>query len=222
MNDPYKILGVSPTASDETVREAYKRMAVKYSTDDYADSSLGDIAEQRMAELDAAFDQIMSARRVGAAKGNATGSAGSAQQNRQAGYTSTSYADTSDPESWQYQDIREHLRRGDIRTAEQRLLAIDGAARGAEWHFLMGNVCRAKGWLDEARRYYGTATSMDPNNYEYATTAQQLERERQTGQGTYQPYGGSTTQRSGCADDLGSLCSCLCCMSLCNSCCCGR
>lgn len=211
MSDPYSVLGISPIATDEQVREAYKKMAVKYSTEDYADSSLGDVAAQKMAEIDAAFDQIMSQRRVGD-----TGTRRATESTGTAGST----AQQTDGD-WRYQDIREYLRRGDVFTAEQRLLDIGSAERGAEWNYLMGGVCRGKGWLDEARRYYSVAMSMDPGNREYAAAYNQLDQQAQTGQGNYQPYGSQPAAGSGCGDSLSSCCSLLCCMSLCNNCCCG-
>lgn len=215
MTDPYSVLGLDASATDEQVREAYRRLAVKYSTDEYANSSLGDIAAKEMADIDAAFDRIMSQRRVGGAR--------KTSNNTNSGGRNTTYTDagraSSDTDDWRYHDIREHLRRGDYVTAEQRLLAIDGSQRGAQWNFLMGSVCREKGWLDEARRYYASAASMEPNNYEYTAAYNQLEQSRATGQGNYRPFG-TTRRDDGCADDLSSCCSLLCCMSLCNSCCC--
>ena len=35
MTDPYKVLGISPGASDDEVKEAYRRLARKYHPDNY-------------------------------------------------------------------------------------------------------------------------------------------------------------------------------------------
>ncbi len=54
-NDPYKILGVSPGASDDEVTKAYRRLAKKY----HPDLNPGDAAAaEKMSEINAAYDKI--------------------------------------------------------------------------------------------------------------------------------------------------------------------
>ena len=48
MNDPYKILGVSPTATDDEVKSAYRALARKYHPDKYRDSDLAEMAGEKM------------------------------------------------------------------------------------------------------------------------------------------------------------------------------
>ena len=45
MKNPYDVLGVSPSATNEEVRNAYKALAKKYHPDNYVDSPLADMAE---------------------------------------------------------------------------------------------------------------------------------------------------------------------------------
>ena len=55
VSDPYKVLGLSPGASDEEVKTAYRKLAKKY----HPDLNPGnDRAAERMNEINAAYDQI--------------------------------------------------------------------------------------------------------------------------------------------------------------------
>lgn len=58
MNNPYEVLGVSENASDEEIKAAYRKLAKKYHPDNYADSPLADVAEQKMKEINEAYDTI--------------------------------------------------------------------------------------------------------------------------------------------------------------------
>lgn len=56
MTDPYTVLGVSPSASQDEVKQAYRKLAKKY----HPDSNPGDKqAELKMKEINAAYDEIM-------------------------------------------------------------------------------------------------------------------------------------------------------------------
>jgi len=58
MNDPYQILGVSENASDEEIKKAYRELARKYHPDNYHDNPLADLAQEKMKEINAAYEQI--------------------------------------------------------------------------------------------------------------------------------------------------------------------
>ena len=62
MTDPYQVLNVSPDASDEEVKKAYRELARKYHPDNYHDNPLADLAQEKMKEINAAYDAIQRQR----------------------------------------------------------------------------------------------------------------------------------------------------------------
>ena len=125
MTDPYKVLGVSPTDSDDEIKKSYKELVKKYHPDKYSNSPLNELADEKMAEINSAFDEIMNMRRGGTT-------------NSQSGNTYYSSGDN-------YNEIRAKIQSGDVTAAERMLDAVDSNYRGAEWFFLKGSICYTRG-----------------------------------------------------------------------------
>ena len=66
MNDPYKVLGVPPTATDDEVKKAYRKMALKHHPDKVA--TLGEdikkAAEEKFQQINNAKEMIFKARGI--------------------------------------------------------------------------------------------------------------------------------------------------------------
>ena len=211
MNDPYQILGVSENASDEEIKKAYRDLARKYHPDNYHDNPLADLAQEKMKEINAAYEQITKERasgKRGSGSGGASyGASGYGGYGGYQGYGGYGGSQSYSGQSSVLQQARIAINTGNISRAEA--LLANYSDHNAEWNFLKGAVCYRRGWLDEALRYYRTACQMDPTNAEYRQALEYMEGTDDT---AYRPGGGSFGTFCG-----GKPCMSLCCLwALCN------
>ena len=154
MKDPYSVLGVSPSASDDEIKNAYRALVRKYHPDNYEDENpLKDLANEKMQEINQAYDEIQKIRSgggytAGSSYGSSTYSAGAG--------TSPIYA-----------KIRGDINARRFRDAERELNAIPPMERVADWHYLMCLVLMQRNMVNDAMRELEMACSMDPSNLEY-------------------------------------------------------
>ena len=200
MSDPYKVLGVSPTATDEEIKKAYRALVKQYHPDNYTDNPLANLAAEKMKEINEAYSEVQKMRSSGASYSSGSGSYG--QQNQ----TSSS---SGSPE---FERIRQLISTSRLAEAETFLNRIPVSDRTAEWHFLRGVILYRSGWLQDARVEIGTACDMDPYNTEFRSFLQ-----RMNSGAAQSPY--SSAGFASGSNDLCNLCSTMLCMNcLCNGC----
>ena len=128
MTDPYSILGVSPNATDEEVKAAYKNLVKKYHPDNYDDNNpLKELANEKMQEINAAYDEIQRIRSGAAAGDN----------------TSSNYSNSTGI----YREIRIDINKRNFSDAQRKLYGILENQRTAEWHYLNSVILMQKNIL---------------------------------------------------------------------------
>lgn len=152
--NPYEVLGVPENASEEEIKKAYKELVKKYHPDKYQDNPLADLAEEKLQEINEAYDMLM--------KNRSSASSGSYNYgNYSAGSGNGGSYGTPD-----YMAVRRYIDAGNLTAAENILNSTRD--RSAEWFFLSGMLSYRKGWYDDAINKLRTANDLDPNNMEYS------------------------------------------------------
>ena len=196
IEDPYKILGVSPDASDEEIKRAYRRLAKKY----HPDLNPGDAeAAKKMQQVNAAYEQIK----------NPT-------QSAYGGYDP--FRGQSDSGDRYQQAAERYIRFGRYQEAVNALASDPD--RNARWYYLSAVANSGLGNQVTALEHIRRAVSMEPSNPEYLQALNIIEGGGRVYRETAGNYRGYTFGGSSC----GSLCLCwlinfFCCRGRCFFCC---
>ena len=194
MKSPYEVLGVSPDASDDEIKKAYRALVRKYHPDKYRDSDLADLANEKMKEINAAYEEIQKMRGSGK---NKKGSGESYNGNPNASGSTQ-----------QFSDIRRMINQNNIQEAESILRSMDPSMQNAEWHFLMGCIALKRGFYTDAQTLFDRACGMDPHNAEYRNARDQL-RARSSSYGSGYHTASNTDTACNCCSNL--ICADCCC-----------
>ena len=182
ISDPYKVLGVSPTASTEEISKAYRRLAKKY----HPDLNHGDEAStRRMSEINAAYEQIRSGNAsqgsggYGGTSGNGNGYNTAEEDDPFGGFNPFGGFGTNGNSQQQRRGVSEfdsvitYLRAGYYSEALNVLAGINN--RSAAWFYYsaIGNV--GIGNTITALNHAKIAVQMEPNNPEYQHVLNQIQ-----------------------------------------------
>ena len=162
ITDPYKVLGVSPDASDEEIKRAYRRLAKKY----HPDLNPGDQeAARKMQEVNAAYEQIKNPQKQQPGQGyGGYGGYGS--------YDPFGGQHQSQEDSY-FQAASQYIRFGRFREALNTLESM--GERNARWYYLSALAHNGLGNQVTALEHIRKAVSMEPDNYQYLSALEQIE-----------------------------------------------
>jgi hypothetical protein len=186
MTDPYKVLGISSSATNEEVKKAYKTLAQKYHPDKN-EGPMKEYAESKMKEINDAYDEILRRRASG-------------------DYSSGASSSSSGDYTELLRDARKKISESRFGEAEYLLDTVPEGARPAEWYYLKACVFTDKGAFMDALRHANVACTMAPSNGEYKLLRDNLQERGNS-------YGRQTTSQPGNAGcDMCDICSLLICL----------
>ena len=158
IQDPYKVLGVSPDASDEEIKRAYRVLAKKY----HPDLNPGDQeAARKMQEVNAAYEQIKNPEKFRQPNPGGYDPFGGY---RQQGYSDDQYS----------QAAYQYIMFG--RYAEALNILSNSQTRNARWYYLSALANDGLGNQVTAMEHIRKAVSMDPDNPEYLDALSRMEQ----------------------------------------------
>ena len=194
MEDPYKVLGVSPNASDEEIKQAYRRLAKKY----HPDLNPGDEeAAKKMQQVNAAYERIKNPEKAqqhtygGYQQYDPFGGFG--------GYQQRTYTNTDSGDNYQKAAMN-YIRFGRYQEA---INALNNATnRDARWYYLSALANDGLGNHVTALEHIRRAVSMDPGNQEYLNTLNIMEQGGRAYRQQADSFGGFSMNVSPCTSLL--------------------
>ena len=159
--DPYEVLGIPRTATDQEVKKAYRALSRKYHPDANVDKPNAKMYEEKFKQIQQAYQTIMDER-----------------QHKNSGgyddfYNRNTSAGAGDENSVHLQAAVNFIRNGRFTEAVRVLEGI--SSRNAQWYYVSAVAHSGAGNNAMALQYARIAAQMEPNNYEYQKLVQQLE-----------------------------------------------
>ena len=197
--NPYKVLGVSETASQEEIRAAYLALVKKYHPDKYTDNPLKELAGEKLKEINQAYEMLTKKQSSGPT------SSGRSHSSYGGGASSSQRRSYSGPNATAFARARSFINQNNLGGAKAVLDSIQ--SRNAEWYYLYGIIYLRQGWYERAKEYISRAYQLEPDNSEYKNAYMSL-------QNAGNPYGrsaGQSAEHIYCCDGRSSMLLCNCC-----------
>ena len=190
MTDPYQVLGVSRSASDEEIKKAYRTLSRKYHPDANVNNPNKDQAEERFKQVQQAYDLIMKEKQQGTS-GSYSYGAGSAD-GRSAGtgsygqgpfggfsgqyyYGNGTYRSQSRATSPKLQAALNYIQNQCYKEALNVLSSIPFSERAGQWYYYSAVANEGVGNSATAIEHIRRAVELEPSNMEYRQFQQHLE-----------------------------------------------
>lgn len=204
MNNPYKVLGVREDASQEEIRSAYLKLVKKYHPDKYVDSDLKEVANEKLVEINEAYELLT--------KRATSNRASNGPYTNYGGYSGQG-GSYSGPNAQEFSQARTFINQNNLQAAKNILDGIQ--TRNAEWYYLYGIIYLRQGWYDKANEFFTRAYTQEPGNPEYTNAYNTL---RNTGRPYQRNYQGGRTYNNNCGGSGCDLCTGLVCADCCCEC----
>ena len=199
IDDPYQVLGLSPNATDEEVKQAYRRLAKKY----HPDLNPGDpVAAKKMQQVNAAYEQIKNPEKAQSGPRQGYGSTGGYGYDPFGGAWQQSYSRQSSAGDQYQQAAYNYIRFGRYREALNVLSSC--TEKNARWYYLSALANNGIGNQVTALEHIRRAVSMEPQNPEYLSALDAIEN----GGTYYRQQAGNFRGFSTRGAPLASLCLC--------------
>lgn len=219
MRDPYSVLGVSRSATEDEIKKAYRKLSRMYHPDANINNPNKKMAEEKFKEVQEAYDRIMDERENGGGyssyNSNSSYNSYGSNSGQRTGYGyydnnrnndntygygygygrtngNTSSANNDSPKM---RAAISFINKRQYRDALNVLESISGAERNARWFFVRAHAYYGLGDLIQAKEDAQVAVNMEPGNMEYREFFNQINQNSSWYESYSGPYSNNRKSR---------------------------